>query len=348
MTGDEPGGTGIALGPRLRLRLERTLRLPDDGRAYPLTPDLGPLPFRRVDALRGSLPQQWRAAAPDDVLVPLHEREALFLLFEAAEWKPNAVLVGIGEVNAITGGSWDERLHDDPQDYLVCPPQPWLDGFNSGDGVIRQFVAVPLGEGYTVEGQLTGRESASGLRVVVWEPVPGRFPDTPPEKSAELDDLGTEGLESLSAAGPAPLGLGAGGRMQQKIEADPYGLRTWAERPSAFLRIYLVRAEDWSALTGEAPPLVPESAAAYTRQGGYWFSLPDNGPVGVSPPPRLGEVKSVRQIDVERGRPASPEEEPFDVPAPQVVRLGESEGSSRNTAEATESAVWIEGDDETP
>lgn len=37
----------------------------------------------------------------------------------------------------------------------TCPRQPWLDGINSGDGYIRQFVAMKLGEGYTVEKQVS-------------------------------------------------------------------------------------------------------------------------------------------------------------------------------------------------
>ena len=37
------------------------------------------------------------------------------------------------------------------QNYCVLPKQPWLDGINYGDGYIRQFVAMPLGKGYTVE-----------------------------------------------------------------------------------------------------------------------------------------------------------------------------------------------------
>jgi hypothetical protein len=34
---------------------------------------------------------------------------------------------------------------------VVCPDQPWLDGINAGDGYIRQFVAMPLGMGYTAK-----------------------------------------------------------------------------------------------------------------------------------------------------------------------------------------------------
>ena len=41
--------------------------------------------------------------------------------------------------------------------YVVVPGQPWLDGFSVGEGLIRQFVALPLGVGDSLEKQLTGR-----------------------------------------------------------------------------------------------------------------------------------------------------------------------------------------------
>jgi len=40
-----------------------------------------------------------------------------------------------------------------------------LDGINAGQGFIRQFVAIPLGSGVTVEAQLTGKEEQGGIEV---------------------------------------------------------------------------------------------------------------------------------------------------------------------------------------
>jgi len=100
-------------------------------------------------------------------------REALWIGFSGASWKPNAVKIGVGNINAVSGKPWDQELHDDPQDYLVCPQQPWLDGINAGDGYIRQFIAMPLGSGYTVEGQLTGADEFGGIQILVFEPKPG-------------------------------------------------------------------------------------------------------------------------------------------------------------------------------
>ena len=57
---------------------------------------------------------------------------------------------------------WSLHLNRDPQDYMVLPEQPWLDGYCVEKGVIRQFVAMPLGEGYSGEEQITGAAEHGG------------------------------------------------------------------------------------------------------------------------------------------------------------------------------------------
>ena len=66
---------------------------------------------------------------------------------------------------AVSGKPWSGRPARDPQNYVVLPRQPWLDGINSGKGTVRQFVAVPLGLGATVEGQVTGEEVWGGVQL---------------------------------------------------------------------------------------------------------------------------------------------------------------------------------------
>lgn len=53
------------------------------------------------------------------------------------------------------------------QDYIITPDQLWLDGVASHDGRVRQFVAMPLGSGYSVEAQVTGEEVVGGLQFEV-------------------------------------------------------------------------------------------------------------------------------------------------------------------------------------
>lgn len=301
MTG--AAATGVRAGAWLQVGFERTLRLPDDGKTYPLPPDLGALPMRRVADYAGLVPAAWRdGGGPDDVLLPLHEREALFLVFAGTPGRPCAVKVGVGGVDAVSGQPWNHRLQAAPQDYLVCPPQPWLDGINAGAGMVRQFVAVPLGRGQTVEAQLTGREVQGGIQILVWEARPGRFADPPVDPAAEQSFAAEScGLEGVAVPPGAVMGLGAGGRMHQRIYPDPYGIETWEPSPAASLRVYLLCARDWAALTGAEPPPTPVSAALYTAYGLPWFALADadRGDIAAAPP--LARVKGVRQLEREAG-----------------------------------------------
>ena len=46
------------------------------------------------------------------------------------------------------------------------PEQEWLDEYNvDKSGSVRQFIAAPLGKGYTVEEQITGSTSIGGIQV---------------------------------------------------------------------------------------------------------------------------------------------------------------------------------------
>ncbi len=85
----------------------------------------------------------------------MYQSEALWLSFSARY--PFAVKIAVGKITAVSDAEWTAELPGEPQDYVVVPGQPWLDGFSVGAGLIRQFVAMPLGAGDSVEEQLTGR-----------------------------------------------------------------------------------------------------------------------------------------------------------------------------------------------
>jgi hypothetical protein len=284
----------IRIGKRFSVNFQRTLRLPDDGGTYPLPPGLGRFPLCRVAGFARRVPAEWQQRG--GAFFPMYQREALWLAFDGASWKPNAVQVGVGGINAVSGGPWEEGLSADPQNYLVCPEQLWLDGINAGDGVIRQFVAMPLGSGTTVEAQLTGREEVGGLQIRVFEPKPGRFPDRPPR------DTMLQAMATRSFALPESMGLGAGGRMRQKIYPDPYGLDTWDPESSGEVFVHIINSEQYKALTGHKPPPTPISVAAYTEHGFPWFDLYDEEKGTVEASRRLAGVKSVREKEAESGK----------------------------------------------
>jgi hypothetical protein len=296
------------------------LRIPDDGRIYPLPPGLGRFPILRVADYRERIPERWREDG--GFFIPMYQREAMWISFHARHWKPNAVKVGVGRINAVSGEEWDEELSVKALDYVVCPPQPWLDGINAGEGYIRQFVAMPLGLGYTVEGQITGEERYGGMQIVVYEPRPGQFPDEPPPQ--DMGVLRNIAFSVAPAMREAEMGLAAGGRMRQKIYPDPHGLDVWdpEERGSALIRI--VNSLAYHEITGKKAPPSPISARTYTEHGLPWFDLYDEAMQDVAAPETLKQVKSVSEMDAEKGAP-SQEEAGLEVPEGQVkkYKIGE-------------------------
>jgi len=247
----------------------------------------------------------------------MYQREALWLGFDGAAWKPNAVQVGVGGIDAISGENWQSGLEASPQNYIVCPNQPWLDGINTGTGSIRQFVAMPLGSGYTIEGQLTGDERVGGLQLVVFEPKPGQFPDRAPPEDPTASSHRT--LESL-APGPG-LGLAAGGRMEQKIYRDVYGIETWDGGNTAAVFVHIVNSEQYEAMTGRAAPESPVSARVYTAHGLPWFALYDETRDAIEGSARLAAVKSTADIDKARTGRTGTDDRPIEVSDDQMRKL---------------------------
>ena len=86
------------------------------------------------------------------------------------------------------------------QDYVVTPKQLWLDGIATGNGRVRQFVAMPLGSGYSVEAQVTGQDLVGGLQFHV---TPSTPPPTPP--SSLMYAMHT--VPDLSLKAPNPPGF---------------------------------------------------------------------------------------------------------------------------------------------
>ncbi|MEZ4219360.1 MAG: hypothetical protein R3B13_00435 [Polyangiaceae bacterium] len=297
----------VQIGEHFSLSFQRTLRIPDDGRIYPLPPGLGNFPLRRVDDYAARVPADW--VEHGGVFLPMYQREAMWLSFSAPT--PHAVKVAVGKVCALSGERWQEHLVRKPQNYVVAPTQPWLDGICVGRGRIRQFVAMPLGMGYTVEGQVTGEERFGGIQLKVFAPKPGRFPD-PRHYLAE--EACAPGAMPPPCAAPMPMsfgaprgrssagamGLGAGGRMKQKIYPDPHGIDCWDPRRTARLYVHIVNSELWREITGEAPPVTPVTAKEYAARGFPWFDLYDEHAHTLKGTGTLKHVKSVKDLDADK------------------------------------------------
>jgi len=324
-------------GRLFTVTFHRTLRLPEDGKTHELPPSLGTFPVKLVDDYKGKVPASW--AEHGGVFIPLHAREALWLGFGGTEC---AVKVAAGKINAVNGKPWAQPMVAGVEDYMVAPsPQLWLDGFNAGIGIIKQFVAMPMGMGYTVEGQLTGEEKFGGLQLLVVPPKPGRIPDPPPPilRSASFggglgqsfDDSGQsfgshtsiscsmnadQSFKPLSAfLANAEMGLAAGGTMTQKVYPDPHGIDVWDQTAAGRLYVHIVNAEMYEAITGEKPPAMPISAQQYV---GPYFGLQDGLMGNVAPSEELSKlVKTVGEKDKEHGFTGQQDDSP--VSEPNVV-----------------------------
>ena len=143
--------------PALTIAFQRTLRIPDDGRTYPLPAGLGAFPLRSLDDFPATAPASWLQRG--GVVMPMDQSEALWISFSARY--PCAVKIAAGKINTVSGEAWTAGLPSEPQDYVVVPGQPWLDGFSVGEGLIRQFVALPPGASITRSGSLTPAETRS-------------------------------------------------------------------------------------------------------------------------------------------------------------------------------------------
>jgi hypothetical protein len=178
--------------------------MPDDNKLHQLPQSLGTFPLYNVDAFRSRLPDH--IAERSGIFFPMWQRgnhesslsspaesncefvciEAMWFGFENMSQNSKYVIrINMGNINAISGLPIQELAGK--QDYVVVPGQPWLDGVALEPGVARQFVAmpcksffkqqygssttkettVPVGGGYTVEGQITGNENFGGIQVEV-------------------------------------------------------------------------------------------------------------------------------------------------------------------------------------
>lgn len=305
----------LHIGDRFSVSFRRTLRIPDDGTTYPLPPGLGAFPIHRVNDFHDQVPKAWHKHG--GFFIPLYQREALWLGFDGAPWKPNAVKIAVGHVNVVSGEPLSGNLCEVAQDYMVCPPQLWLDGIKVGKDVIRQFVAMPLGEGYTVEAQLTEKDTYGGIQIMVFEPISGQFPDNPPPASKQelQKKVHRPVISSLE------MGMGAGGTMRQKIYPDPYGVHAWDLENYGSVFVHLVNSAQYQNITGKAPPATPISVKTYTEKGLPWFDLYDENQGDILGGKSLTTIQSVQEKDAEKGRGQQGQEDSVDVSDSTIHRI---------------------------
>ncbi|WP_198378796.1 hypothetical protein [Neoroseomonas rubea] len=302
----------------LRVEFQRTLRVPDDGRRHKLPPGLGRFPVRAVDDLDPArLPAGW--ARRGGVAMPMWQAEACWLSFSSPAGYPFLLKVAAGKVNAVNGRPWDNAPDFADQDYVEVPGQPWLDGFCVEKGVVRQFVAMPLGDGYTAEEQVTGAAEHGGVQLLA-HPLKAALWEARLEERRNRPRV--YALMRPAAAGVSmvcDMGLAPGGSIVQDITVAKEKPEAWESSARSRCFVHLANSLAWQAIAGEAPPTVPPTAADYARAGLPWFEWYAEGPAKAGSS-LLAGLKSVLALGREKGRAPLPENEGFEPPEP--IRLG--------------------------
>lgn len=334
---------------RLVIEFQRTLRIPDDGRDYPLPPGLGRFPMKHLDDHADRVPPSWMKRG--GVMLPMYQSEALWLNFRPSTGSgrpsayPFAIKIAAGKINAASGEAWSNELKkkettgwfkkkESPTDYLVAPKQPWLDGYVVDTGRIRQFVAMPLGGGYTAEEQITGVAEFGGIQVIVY-PMRGdayerlfpkqHFGSFSAARSSGFGGGGASYGQAPSAAAPqqemqSSMGLAAGGAMKQEIYDDDFDFADWDHKTSSRCFVHLANSTAWKDITGTTPPHKCPTSKEYKSAGLPWYDYYDDTATVSAGSAILNTLKTVSQLGKEKGEKPLPENAP--VNPTHVVKVG--------------------------
>jgi len=138
-----------------------------------------------------------------------------------------AIRVRLDGLDAITGEPWQPRLAESPQNYVVWPAQPWIEGIYR-DGRLHSGFSVESAPSLRLELSVYGPRSRRDARV---ESVRAR------ERPLVLHELdGLTGERSLA-------GL---------VMPDRAGLR-WRTRPTATVTVYVAAPSTYRDVTGSEP-----------------------------------------------------------------------------------------------
>lgn len=152
------GAQKVVINNDLEIIFHRTLRMPDDNRLHQLPASLGQFTLFNVEEYADRLPPA--IVDRGGIFFPMWQREAMWLGFSTTNDQQQSSLDGtrqhckyalrifVGHINAVSGSAMGEKLPnvshgETKQDYVVVPPQRWVDGICVAPGVVRQFVAMP-------------------------------------------------------------------------------------------------------------------------------------------------------------------------------------------------------------
>ena len=277
---------------QLAVSFMRTLRVPDNGKDHPLPTGLGQFPVQHVDDFADRVPAAWREHG--GVMFPMYQSEALRLNFSGPY--PFALKVAAGKINAITGEAWCPGLNRKPQDYLVQPKQFWLNGYTIAKGTVRQFIAEPIGPGYTAEEQITGVAKFGGIQLAAFpmkrSSYDRYFPPRPPAPEPVVSySIGPRGDIRFSLRDD--MGLAPGGLLREEVLEDAYSLDDWDTEHTSRCFVHLCNSLAWQKITGTKPPNAPPSAKDYKENELPWFECYRDGAKPLPGSALLAKLKSL-------------------------------------------------------
>ena len=318
---------------KMTIDFQRTLRIPDDGKTYPLPASLGTFPCAHVDDFSSKVPAKWLKRG--GIMLPMYQSEALWIHFsghyisDRSAKYPFVVKIAAGKICAVTGKAYTNKLQQIPQDYVVIPEQPWLDGYCVEKGLIRQFIAMPLGEGYTAEEQITGEAEHGGLQIMVYPMKREVFERRFPVKYERLEDRGCfyknqvllHQMDSALPSRAMAMGLAPGGRMKQELCEDPFDFSDWDQENSSRCFVHLANSLVWGQITGQEAPDTPITPSAYIRAGLPWFDYYSESNA-LNGSKTLAKLKSAAELGAEIGENPLAENESITPEHIAILRKG--------------------------
>jgi len=264
---------------RLEVSFNRTLRIQDIQDGNPNPPDLGPFPLEHVDDYARSFSTEM--VDRGGVMMPMYKSEAMFISFSSKYIEENetsypfAVQIAAGKINAVNGKPWSDKLSRQSQSYLVVPVQSCLYGYRIQDGVVRQFVAAPLGDGSSPEAQVTGQEKIGGIQISVYPMKRQAF------ERRWLKVLGSimqdakvcGSMDGYSQTVEETMALSMGEIINQEIYKDEFKFSEWETDTYSRCFVHLINAQAWKDITGKSPSTDPLSAEVYARHRLTWSEL---------------------------------------------------------------------------
>ena len=291
---------GNSVDHNATVQFQRTLRVPDDGKEYPLPAGLGSFPLYHSRSKALTLPEHMTSRG--GVVFPIYPFEAAWMNFDCTSGLPVALRIAAGKINAVSGEAWVETTPE-IQDYVVLPEQMWLDGFNTGSDQVRQFVAAKLGANLTVEEQLTGEAEWGGIQILAIPMKLAKYQELLNRRRERIFDSFEDDGRIVCCSAPPPaswdegefnmcldMGMGQGGMIKQSIEEDPYGVDDWDFENAQRVFVSMVDAREWRKVGGEyvSTPITPET---YEKEGIPWFNLE-----GISDLPKSASLEGLKTV----------------------------------------------------